>query len=109
MPSRKPKIAPVFLMLSVVGMGLSTSVLSVAAQTTTTVPSKTTTAPLQRRSQSRIVERHPEMRAALIYLQKARAELQQGAHDFKGERVEALKSTENAIAEVQQALRNDKY
>lgn len=54
-------------------------------------------------------ERHPELQAALRELQQARAHLQAGAHDFGGERVEALRDTERAIAEVQRALARDRH
>ncbi len=55
------------------------------------------------------VERHPELRAALRALENARAALQKGAHDFSGERVEALKDTNKAIQEVQQAIAKDQH
>lgn len=54
------------------------------------------------------VEKHPEMRAARRNLQQAKLELQKGAHNFKGKRVEALKSTNKAIAEVEQAGERDR-
>ena len=53
-------------------------------------------------------EKHPELRAALRALMQARTDLQKGAHDFSGERVEALKDTDKAIAEVRQAIAKDK-
>jgi hypothetical protein len=52
-------------------------------------------------------EKHPELRAALRNLKAAKAELQKGARDFKGERVEALKYTDRAISEVKEALKSD--
>ncbi len=55
------------------------------------------------------VERHPELRAALRALENARNDLQKGAHDFGGERVEALKDTNKAIQEVQQAIAKDQH
>ena len=90
---QKSQIIPVLTTLMLV-LGLGSLINSASAQ-----PMKTT----------RHSERHPELRAALRDLQKARAELQEGAHDFKGERVEAIKDTDKAIAEVQQALKADKY
>lgn len=54
-------------------------------------------------------ERHPELRAALRALENARTALQKGAHDYSGERVEALKDTNKAITEVQQAIAKDKH
>lgn len=55
------------------------------------------------------VERHPELRAALRALEAARDALQKGAHDFGGERVEALKDTNKAIQEVRQAIAKDHH
>ncbi|MBV9468592.1 MAG: hypothetical protein JO316_10545 [Abitibacteriaceae bacterium] len=53
-------------------------------------------------------ERHPELRRALRSLQAAKVDLQKGAHDFQGHRAKALDLTNQAIAEVQQALQADK-
>ena len=52
-------------------------------------------------------ERHPELREALRALETARTALQRGAHDYKGKRAEALRDTNKAIQEVQQALAQD--
>jgi predicted DNA-binding transcriptional regulator YafY len=53
-------------------------------------------------------ERHPELRAALRALETARYHLQKGARDFGGKRVEALRDTNKAIEEVQQAIAEDR-
>ncbi|WP_068819741.1 hypothetical protein [Phormidesmis priestleyi] len=53
-------------------------------------------------------EKHPELQAALRALEQARKALQKGAHDYSGERVEALKDTDKAIAEVRQAITKDR-
>lgn len=53
-------------------------------------------------------EKHPEMKAALRSLEKAKAELERAAHDFGGHRVEALKATEEAIKHTRLALEFDK-
>lgn len=52
-------------------------------------------------------ERHPELRAALRSLEAARDALQRGAHDYKGKRADALRDTNKAIQEVQQAIAQD--
>ena len=52
-------------------------------------------------------ERHPEMRAALRSLKEAKRELGISAHDFDGKRVAALEKTNEAIALIENALRND--
>ncbi|WP_068819516.1 hypothetical protein [Phormidesmis priestleyi] len=54
-------------------------------------------------------EKHPELRAALRSLKVARMDLQKGSHDFQGERVEALKDTDKAISEIEQALKSDRH
>lgn len=53
-------------------------------------------------------ERHPELRRALRNLQAAKQNLQKGAHDFSGHRAKALDLTNQAISEVQQAIKSDK-
>lgn len=57
-------------------------------------------------------EYHPEMRAALRSLKEAKRELEisaheRYAHDFDGKRVAALEKTNEAIALIENALRND--
>jgi len=52
-------------------------------------------------------ERNPEMRAALRSLKEAKRELERSAHDFDGKRVAALEKTNEAIALIENALRND--
>ena len=54
-------------------------------------------------------EQHPELLAALSELKLARTHLQKGAHDFGGERVEALNDTNKAITEVEQAIKADQH
>jgi hypothetical protein len=53
-------------------------------------------------------ERHPHIRGAIHELQEARKELQTAAHDFGGHRVEALRSCDEAIRQLQLALQYDK-
>jgi len=53
-------------------------------------------------------ERHPHIRTAIHELQEARKELQTAAHDFGGHRVEALRSCDEAIHQLQLALQYDK-
>lgn len=54
-------------------------------------------------------ERHPDLRAALNLLNRAHARLAKGSHDFGGHRAAAEKLTEQAIDQVQAALRDDKH
>jgi hypothetical protein len=53
-------------------------------------------------------ERHPHIRSAIHELQEARKELQTAAHDFGGHRVEALRSCDEAIRQLQLAMQYDK-
>lgn len=53
-------------------------------------------------------ERHPDMRAALSALYNARNHLSTSNRDFGGYRVKALNDTNQAISDVQTALRYDK-
>jgi hypothetical protein len=56
-----------------------------------------------------VKERHAELRSALRALERACDDLQKGAHDYGGERVEALKDTNKASAEVRQAISKDQH
>jgi hypothetical protein len=53
-------------------------------------------------------EPHPEIRAAINALRRAKEHLEHAAHDFGGHRVEALKATDEAIHQLQEALKYDK-
>ncbi len=50
-------------------------------------------------------EPHPHIRAAINELREARAELQHAAHDFCGHRADALRDTQVALNQLQEALR----
>ena len=53
-------------------------------------------------------EEHPRMHVALFELRQARTELKEAKHDFGGHRVKAVKHIDQAIAELQLALKFDK-
>jgi len=53
-------------------------------------------------------EPHPEIRAAIQSLRKAKEHLEHAAHDFGGHRVEAIKACDAALEQLQQALQFDK-
>ena len=96
------------------GMGISVKAAlaqsSTSPSTTTPATSPTTSPTTAPRTQNRTVmaEKHPDLRAALRHLKLAKTELQKGAHDFQGERVEALKDTDKAIVEIEKALKIDR-
>jgi len=50
-------------------------------------------------------EPHPQIRAALEALRTAKHHLEEGAHDFHGHRVAALKHVDEAIAEAEICMR----
>ena len=52
-------------------------------------------------------ERHPEIRQALRDLRAAKLALTNAAHDYKGHRSAALKLTDEAIKECEEALKAD--
>jgi F0F1-type ATP synthase membrane subunit b/b' len=47
---------------------------------------------------------HPRIRAARGHLERAREELQNAAHDYRGHRVKAIEHVNKAIAECDRAL-----
>jgi hypothetical protein len=53
-------------------------------------------------------EPHPEIRAAIESLRHAREHLEHAAHDFGGHRVDAIKSIDEAIHQLQVCLEYDK-
>lgn len=84
-------------------LGLALLPLSMPAQ-----PRARPQAPTPAPAKGKGGERHPEVQAALRALQNAKSHLQEGAHDFEGHRAEALKLTDQAIRECQEALKADK-
>ena len=53
-------------------------------------------------------ERHPDIRAAIQALERAKADLKKANHDFGGHRESALKACDEAIEQLRQALAYDK-
>ena len=53
-------------------------------------------------------EPHPEIRAAIQSLRRAKEHLDHAAHDFGGHRVEAVKACDEAIHQLEEALKYDK-
>jgi F0F1-type ATP synthase epsilon subunit len=53
-------------------------------------------------------ERHPEIRAAIRALERAKRRLEAANHDFGGHRVEALAAVNKAIEQLRVALQYDK-
>jgi Cu/Ag efflux pump CusA len=93
-----------FFGLLLIASGISQNVKADPAPTTTTTTTVTTkevkTVPARSRKDS-----NRQLQAALRHLRAAKAELQNAAPIYHGERAEALKSTDKAIAEVQEALK----
>ncbi len=53
-------------------------------------------------------EPHPEINRAIRLLQNARADLNKAAHDYGGHRVAAIKSIDEALGHLHEALNFDK-
>ena len=53
-------------------------------------------------------EPHPNIRAAINALEKAKFDLQHAAHDFGGHRVEAIQSIDRALEQLRLALKYDR-
>lgn len=53
-------------------------------------------------------EPHPEIRAAIESLRHAREHLDHAAHDFGGHRVDAIKSIDEAIHQLQVCMQYDR-
>ncbi len=53
-------------------------------------------------------EPHPEIDRALKRLQEAKADLEKAAHDYGGHRVAAIKSIDEAVGHLHEALNFDK-
>ena len=53
-------------------------------------------------------EPHPEIREAIASLRRAKEHMEHAAHDFGGHRVEAIRATEEAIHQLEEALKFDK-
>jgi hypothetical protein len=53
-------------------------------------------------------EPHPEIREAIAALRRAKEHMEHAAHDFGGHRVEAIRATDAAIHQLEEALRYDR-
>lgn len=53
-------------------------------------------------------ERHPEIRAAIASIRRAKEHLEHASHDFGGHRAAALQACDAAIEQLQQASKFDK-
>jgi len=74
--------------------------LPVAAALADPVPTTSAPAPA--------AEPHPEIRAAIRALEKAKAHLEHAAHDFGGHRVEAIAAVDAALEQLRLALKYDR-
>jgi hypothetical protein len=53
-------------------------------------------------------EEHPEIRDAIASLRRAREHLNHAAHDFGGHRVDAIKSIDEALRQLQICMQYDR-
>src|SRR6476469_9675055 len=66
-------------------------------------------APQQATAAKRVArERHPEIRKAIVALERAKTDLKRASHDFGGHRAEALEACDRAIAQLKLALQYDR-
>jgi hypothetical protein len=92
-----------FFGLLLIAGGVSQNVKADPAPTTTTTT--VTTKEVKTVTARSRKDSNRQLQAALRHLRAAKAELQNAAPIYHGERAEALKSTDKAIAEVQEALK----
>ena len=82
------------------------------AQATTRPDSATRAARAERREEAREragkKEAHPEIRAAIRSLERAKYALEHASHDFGGHRADALKSLDESIKQLKLAMQYDK-
>lgn len=82
------------------------------AQATTHPDSAQRAARAERREEAREragkTEAHPEIRAAIRSLERAKAALEHASHDFGGHRADALKSVDESIKQLRLAMQYDK-
>jgi hypothetical protein len=57
---------------------------------------------------AKTAERHPEIYKAIKQLKGARQDLEKAAHDYCGHRVAAIQSIDQALHELDEALKCDK-
>lgn len=87
---------------------ISVAVLTLSLLTLTPVIS-TAASPAPAPSQEvRGEEHHPHIHAAINELREARHELETASHDFGGHRKEAIEAVDNAIRQLQEALKYDR-
>lgn len=89
-------------------VGIGAAALGVASVKPATAQGARPLPRVMRRA-NRHTERHPEIRAALMNLNQAKANLQRAAHDYGGHREKALDHVQQAINECSQALRDDRH
>jgi hypothetical protein len=83
----------------------SASASPVSAGRMVAAPQQTAT-PIKKAGAKR--ERHPEIRKAIVALERAKYDLNHANHDFGGHRADALAATDKAIEQLKLALQYDK-
>ena len=87
---------------------LSVAVAVAAAATFVTAASANPTTRPAPAAAATALEPHPEIRAAISALERAKAHLQHAAHDFGGHRVEAIGAIDRALEQLRLALKFDR-
>ena len=83
-------------------------VLALASTLSVPVFAQANGAPGGRMERGEKNERHPEIRKAIRSLEQAKDYMQHAAHDFGGHREEALRACDEAIKQLNEALKYDK-
>ena len=90
---------------------LTGAALALPTSTVSRVPPSLPAPPIARARQEpkggKHQEKHPEIRRAMKALQSARNDLQHAASDYGGHRVQAIKSIDEALEHLKQALAFD--
>jgi hypothetical protein len=92
----------------------SCTALCFSVSTTQASPKSTATAavsatsPQPAAAPAPLPEPHPEIREAIESLRRARGHLEHAAHDFGGHRVEAIKTIDESLRQLQECLKYDK-
>jgi len=100
--------------LTIFGMTVLALALCFSVSTTQASPNSTVTeavsapSPQPAAAPAPLPEPHPEIREAIESLRRARGHLEHAAHDFGGHRVEAIKTIDESLRQLQECLKYDK-
>ena len=94
--------------LTIFGLTILALTLCFSVSTTQASPKSPAAAAVPAAAPAAAPEPHPEIREAIESLRRARNHLEHAAHDFGGHRVEAIKSIDESLRQLQDCLKYDK-